>query len=165
MPQENEQVLVDKSVLDSLMSRVQSLETGSAVLAPEPVKDHTVRIRLIDDFVVSRIGRTWEERDDIGEIVLKAEIFYLKDGKEAKKTMGYLEFIHGAKEVVAKVVEQNTVTKKDNFGTIEMTSVEGFKTLGTGMKRPLEVVHDERSFLIRLPSGEQLTVSERAVNI
>lgn len=164
----DDKVLVDRKQLDEILTRLQRVERGDAPMIEE-AREHTVRMRKVDNKYVVGIARKPYEKLDPkrNEDILYMDVYLYEgaDAKPSKKTVEYTKFIAEAIEVECKILDTDIKVNEKVYGHVIKTKVDGFKTISQGVKVPVKTVTPERFYVIELPEGDKLKIHEKFVNM
>jgi len=165
-----DKIMVDKKTWNAVLKRLERLEEGKEPEVPyaESVEENVVRIRKLDGkYVVGIVGKVWREWDEkTKDYRDKVKLLLTKDGKEgSEKTVDYLEFLRHADFVNAKVIDRKRKTIVKREGMVEVKKVEDYRTVGTGVRVPLEEISYDETLTVELPDGKKLKIKSDFVNL
>jgi hypothetical protein len=151
--------------VQALRNEVTKLQAQSG-LAPalEESDVHYARIRLLNGKPLVDWGKSEVRGTDKGAENLFVQVFYLDDdGTEKEEWINFKKLNLETPEVLGKIVKTDFVDKSQVQGTVNVASVEDYRTVETGMKVALKVVLKEPIFTIEMPDGK--LIKARKVNI
>jgi hypothetical protein len=165
--QEDNQVLVDKSLLQNLIDEVRALKEGKPTVLKE-IKEHKAFMRKVDGkYVIGFTKPNWieyfgpkNEEKMYCEVVLSDE-----NGKNSKKKIEYIELLHSSEKV--EVIIKKTIPAEEikEDGVVEVQKVNEYHTEGTGVYVPLRVISINYESEILTPEGNLMTVDNKILNI
>jgi len=157
---------ITQGQLQTLLKRIEKLESGDTRPTYERPKYHTALIRFFDGKMVVGYGKSWDERNIEGEWRRKSEIM-VQDGKDVKiKKVDFLDFMKSGEEVRAKILNIEKTDKREYQGTTTLKDVkyDAFRTVDTGVEVPLEVNTPDYIYEMELPDGTKVKLSHEALN-
>lgn len=161
-------VLVDKEQLDTILNRLKTLEIqveqGPGIKTAKEVKEKTGRLRKINgSYVLGFDGQVWNEYNEKRreeELFVKVK---LSNGKTEK--VNYKTLILESERVDVTILKQEIREEVKTDGEVEVRKVEDYKTVGTDVYVPMEVVTPIMSCTVKTPEGEEFTIESEAINI
>lgn len=168
---QQENVVISKEVFDGLMERMNRLEKGG-VSKPKRITDHEIRIKLIDNKPIVRVGRVVSKNIGTNVETNDLEVYTLEDdGTEKKHLVHYLDFLNGGEHAMARITNQIATEIEEIQGYTRPESFNlntGQATVGSN-EVPLRVTSVtyklEIEILNGLLTGKKLTIDQSASNI
>jgi len=169
--QEKEAVSVSRADYESLMKQVAELSqqvknNAKGVVNVERTKEHICNVRTWEGKIVVNTTKSWNEKVQGEKDKVPFIGLYLRGENEPVKVR-LLDFSQDCRYiegcVIKEVLNKPVVEEK---GTVEMsqTKYEEFKTIGTGLRVPLRVESEVKSYVVVLPTGEEITLPDEAIN-
>lgn len=159
----DDKVLIDKITLENILDRLNTIE-GKKTIKTVSLKNKRCRVRFINDKIVVKYGKTWEETEKDNSKVLKIEVI-TEDG--VRHTVSYVDFMEGGKQELAEIISFDKEEIIQNFGytTVKKVDYDNYTTIDTGREVPVEVKTDHYTFKLKLvDSGREISLDESAVN-
>ena len=160
-----ETITLPKEEYLGILDRIGKLERGEVnedYLDAEDTK--YVHVRHFNGWPVIELKKPIVEKFQNNSKVLYVDFVALKEGKPEEFQMKYLDYMRELPRELLKVVEEKVTPRRSQKGMTEVKEVKEYKTVGTGVKVPLRVVSEERSFVVELKDGTTVEILENAIN-
>ena len=147
----------------ALLKEVSALRSGNAIVAKPKGKIATMK--FIDDNPVVDFSPVRTTINNGKESLLFDVFLYDDKGLIKKKDINYLDFARNGdkREVTILRTDKEEITKE--YGSVNVTYVDGYKTIFSGRQVPLAVTSEDYQSLIELPNGEKITVNNKCLNM
>lgn len=157
---------ITQGQLNTILERVNKLESGDTRPKLERPKYNTVLVRFIDGNLVVGYGNSWDEKQPDGSWRLLMEVKYKKGDKILTKKVDSLDFRQKGEQLEVKVLKVEMNEREENKGktTIKNVDFAKFRTVDTGIEVPMTVITPEPVYTVEMPDGTQETLSHLAVN-
>ena len=160
--------MISKKDLDSLMSRVETLEeTKSKGLQTfKKVKEHTSILRKWAGNYVVGLSNVKEVKAG-DKKVLMCDIKVLKDEKTEVVNVDYIDFLTNAERVEVKIIKVETkmIETEQGVTTLKSYDFDKFTGTDTGVHVPIVIETPESKATVLTPDKIQITLDVNALNI
>lgn len=148
--------------IQGLAGKVKNLEGG--VVNLERVKEHTCRIRKLDDKLVLSFSKSWNYKDPKTDVIIP-KISVTLEGSKQPLDLGLVEFMRGSSFTEAKIKSKRLIDEGiKEHGLVEVKETKDWSTVGTGV-RVMSKTHTPVFALdLVLEDGRELTINEEFVN-
>ena len=155
------EVAVKKQDLKALMARVEELEKASkGERVIEEPESHNVRVRMLNGKPVSHMDNVLHSgrQKPNGDEVMTCDVYVVDGGTIKVENVDYLDFLAQCPYDICKVLKEEKTKRTAVEGTSEVTHVDGYKTVGSGVKVPNRVTWYDSEYVVQLKDGSSVKI-------
>lgn len=151
---------------EQIQKDVANLKKGvsdEGVKAPV-AQEHKVKVRFYEGKPVVDIGKVFKEKDEKGEEKEYIPIWVEGSEKPINVLYGDFYFKFDRQDVKVKKRIQEEVREHQYELYTTRKEVQGHRTVNTGLQVPVMVISQKEIFVVELPDGNVVQLSQDAVN-
>lgn len=165
-PQEkDEQVLVSKTMLNELFTRLDALEQNNRPTETiKSLQKKTVKVWTINDKVVVKYGKSYERTELGGRKFIALEVYL--EGEEKPIEVDMLKFREEGIYLDAEVLEVSVKERVEEKGMVVAVKCDydNYKSIATDKEVPLLVKYKDYLYVLKLPTGREITLPVNVLN-
>lgn len=160
-----EMVQVSASVMKTLTDRLERLEKGEPALMDEEPRNRKATMRVWDKKLVVGWDQPKVTKKRDGDESMKWTIHLKNKDAIEKVEVGYLEFLREAERIEVEILKISTTNEVTYHGYTTVKEVDNYRTVDTGIKVPMKVTTKNAEAVVRLPTGHEIVVDVRYLNV